>query len=105
METKIILRGRDVYKCLLEGKICVFKKGEPVVVHPALASVLKNRKDGSGKFLFETVHGQPIQEIKVKQDKSPEAIKKVHTQEAKKNKKTLGKSQVYGRRTKPKVDK
>ncbi len=53
METMVVLKTREVYKGLFEGKKYIFKKGKPVVVPPPYIAILKQKRDDNGKSLFE----------------------------------------------------
>lgn len=102
MEIKVILRGRDVYKCLLEGKKHIFKKDEPVVMHPSHAAIFGQKRDDNGKFLFEVVHGEPPKIVSSIADRSEEAVDiAVKHRKHMKTRKTPGQSKKFGRKKMP----
>lgn len=102
METKVILRGRKVYICFLEGKKYTFKKNEPVVMHPSYAAIFGQKRDGDRKFIFEIIHGAPPKVVSNVSDKSEEAIDIAakHRQHMK-TRTVLGQSRKFGRKKLP----
>lgn len=102
MEIKVILRGREVYKCLLEGKKYTFKKDEPVVMHPSYAAIFGQKRDDNGKFLFEIIHGEPPKIVPQVRDTSEEAVDiAVKHKKHMKTRKTHGQSKLFGRKKMP----
>lgn len=102
IETKVILRGRAVYKCFLEGKKYSFRKDEPVVTHPTYAAIFGQKRGDNGELLFEVIHGEPPKIISVTTDKSKEAADiAVKNKQHMKNRTTLGASRRFGYRQAP----
>lgn len=102
METKVILRGRDVYKCFLEGEKHTFKKGKTVVMHPSYAAILGQKRNDNGKFLFEIIHGEPPKIVSQVRDTSEEAIDMaVKHRKHMKTRKTPGQSKKFVRKRMP----
>lgn len=105
METTIILRGKEAYKCLFEGKRYLFKRGEPVAMHPTLAAVIGHRLGDDGKLLFEIVHGETPKTVEVVPDRSPEAIAMDQIiRKKQKAKKTPGTTKRFGRQKKKPIE-
>lgn len=99
MEIKVILRGRDVYKCLLENKKYVFKKGKPVVMHPSYAAIFGQKRDDNKKFLFEIIHGESPKIVSPISDKGEEAVDiAVKHRKHMKTRKTPGQSKKFVRK-------
>lgn len=102
MEIRVVLKGRAVYKCLLEGKKYAFKKDEPVVMHPSYAAIFGQKRDDNGKLLFEIIHGRPPKIISPISDKSEEAIDMaVRHKRHMKTRTTPGASRRFGRKKMP----
>lgn len=102
MEIKAILRGRKIYKRLLDGKKYVFEKDVPVVMHPSLAAIFGQKRDDNGKFLFEIVHGEPPKIVAAISDKREEAVDiAVKHKHHMKTRTTPGASRRFGRKKMP----
>lgn len=102
IETKIILRGKAVYKGFLEGKKYSFKKGVPVIMHPTYAAIFGQKRDENKKFLFEIIHGESPQLVSGRTEKSKEAIEiAVKHKQYMKTRTTLGASRRFGYRQAP----